>query len=171
MSLIDQVRLAGVVGAGGGGFPAHVKLGSKAGIIIANGAECEPLLHKDAAVMEHYAPDVVRGVELCMAATGAEEGVIGIKAKKKKAVEAIEEACRGTRVRVQLDIPSSELKAVVKNTGARSRAEAVLTAVKDFNRRRRLVALADRLKGSLPNFMTLEDLKAMREDAKWEAAK
>ena len=80
MSLIDQVRLAGVVGAGGGGFPAHVKLGSKAEIIIANGAECEPLLHKDAAVMEHYAADVVRGVELCMATTGAQEGVIGIKA-------------------------------------------------------------------------------------------
>ena len=102
MSLIDQVRLAGVVGVGGGGFPAHVKLGSKAEIIIANGAECEPLLHKDAAVMEHYAAGVVRGVELCMAATGAQEGVIGIKAKKKKAVEAVEEACRGTRVRVQL---------------------------------------------------------------------
>ena len=50
MSLIDQVRLAGVVG-----IPAHVKLGSSAEIIIANGAECEPLLHKDAAVMEQYA--------------------------------------------------------------------------------------------------------------------
>jgi len=36
-----------------------------------------------------------------MMATGAQEGVIGIKAKKKKAVEAIEVACRGTRVRVQ----------------------------------------------------------------------
>ncbi len=73
-------------------------------------------------------------------------------------------------MKTTVDIPSSELKAVVKNTGARSRAEAVLTAVKDFNRRRRLAALADRLKGSLPNFMTLEDLKAMREDARWEAA-
>lgn len=102
MSLVDQVRLAGVVGAGGGGFPAHVKLGSKAEIIIANGAECEPLLHKDAAVMEHYAADLVRGVELSMAATGAKEGVIGIKAKKKKAVEAVEKACSGSRVRVQL---------------------------------------------------------------------
>ena len=102
MSLVDQVRLAGVVGAGGGGFPAHVKLGSKAEIIIANGAECEPLLHKDAAVMEHYAADVVRGVELSMAATGAQDGVIGIKAKKKDTVEAIEEACKGTSVRVLL---------------------------------------------------------------------
>ena len=75
------------------------------------------------------------------------------------------------RMKTTVDIPSSELKAIVKNTGARSRAEAVLRAVKDFNRRRRLAALAERLKGSLPNFMTLEDLKAMREDARWEAAK
>ena len=75
------------------------------------------------------------------------------------------------RMKTTVDIPSSELKAVVKNTGARSRAEAVLRAVKDFNRRRRLAALAERLKGSLPNFMTLEDLKAMREDSRWESAK
>jgi len=102
MSLVEQVRLAGVVGAGGGGFPAHVKLASKAKIVIANGAECEPLLHKDAAVMEHMAARVVRGVELAMEAVGAKEGVIGIKAKKKRAVEAVEAACAGTKVRIHL---------------------------------------------------------------------
>lgn len=102
MSLADQVRQAGVVGAGGGGFPTHVKLAAKAEIVIANGAECEPLLHKDAAVMEHMASQVVRGMELAMKATGAKEGVIGIKAKKKHAVEAVESACKGTRVRVHL---------------------------------------------------------------------
>jgi hypothetical protein len=75
------------------------------------------------------------------------------------------------RMKTTIDIPPGELKAVVKNTGAKSGAAAVLMAVKEFNRRRKLAALADRLKGSLPNFMTLEDLKAMREDAKWEAAK
>jgi len=82
-SLIEKVRLAGVVGAGGGGFPSHVKLSAKADTVIANGAECEPLMHKDAAVMETMAADVVRGMELCMVATGASDGVIGIKAKKK----------------------------------------------------------------------------------------
>ena len=30
MTLADKVRLAGVVGAGGGGFPTHVKLAAKA---------------------------------------------------------------------------------------------------------------------------------------------
>ena len=55
MSLVDKVRQAGVVGAGGGGFPTHVKLAAKADTVIANGAECEPLLHKDATIMEEQA--------------------------------------------------------------------------------------------------------------------
>lgn len=102
MNLADKVRLAGVVGAGGGGFPTHVKLGAKAEVVIANGAECEPLLHKDAVIMEESASELVRGMQLAIEAVGAREGVIGIKAKKKHAVEAVTAASRGTNVRVQL---------------------------------------------------------------------
>jgi Na+-translocating ferredoxin:NAD+ oxidoreductase RnfC subunit len=90
------------VGAGGGGFPTHVKLAATADTLIANGAECEPLLHKDAAVMEHEAALVVRGMQLAMDAVKARDGVVGIKAKNKHAVEAIEAACAGTKVRVHL---------------------------------------------------------------------
>jgi Na+-translocating ferredoxin:NAD+ oxidoreductase RnfC subunit len=102
MTLADKVQQAGVVGAGGGGFPTHVKLAAKADTIIANGAECEPLLHKDAVVMEERARDLVRGMILAQEAVGAKEAVIGIKAKKKDAVAAVQEACKGTPVRVQL---------------------------------------------------------------------
>ncbi|HVM50653.1 MAG TPA: 4Fe-4S dicluster domain-containing protein [Candidatus Acidoferrum sp.] len=102
MSLADQVKQAGVVGAGGGGFPTHVKLAAKADTVIANGAECEPLLHKDAVVMERQAAELVRGMELAMEAVGASSGVIGIKAKKKHAVETVTAACKGTDLRVQL---------------------------------------------------------------------
>jgi len=102
MSLAEQVRRAGVVGAGGGGFPAHVKLAGRAEIVIGNGAECEPLLHKDAAVMEHRAARVVRGLELVRDAVGAREAVVGVKAKKQAAVEAMQAACAGSRVRVHL---------------------------------------------------------------------
>ena len=102
MSLVEQVRGAGVVGAGGGGFPTHVKLAAKADTVIANGAECEPLLHKDAVVMEHQAAPIVRGMQLAMAAVGARDGIIGIKGKNKHAVEAMQAACRGTPVRVHL---------------------------------------------------------------------
>jgi Na+-translocating ferredoxin:NAD+ oxidoreductase RnfC subunit len=102
MNFVEQVRQAGVVGAGGGGFPTHVKLAARGDTVIANGAECEPLLHKDAVVMEHSATEVVRGMVLAMEAVGAKDGIVGIKAKNKHAVEAIEAACQGTPVRVQL---------------------------------------------------------------------
>jgi Na+-translocating ferredoxin:NAD+ oxidoreductase RnfC subunit len=102
MNLVEKVRLAGVVGAGGGGFPTHVKLNAKVETVIANGAECEPLLHKDAVIMEENPRELVRGLELAMDATGAREGIIGIKGKKKHAVDAVTAACKGTRVRVQL---------------------------------------------------------------------
>jgi Na+-translocating ferredoxin:NAD+ oxidoreductase RnfC subunit len=102
MTLAEQVRLAGVVGAGGGGFPTHVKLNARAETVIANGAECEPLLYKDAVIMEQSAAELVRGVQLAMTAVGAREGVIGVKGKKKHAVEAVTAACQGTKVRVQL---------------------------------------------------------------------
>lgn len=102
MTLVDQVRSAGVVGAGGGGFPTHVKLAGRADTVIANGAECEPLLHKDAAVMEHEADAVVEGVRLAMEATGASRGVVAVKAKNRHAVECVEAACRGSGVQVHL---------------------------------------------------------------------
>lgn len=102
MNLIDQVRQAGVVGAGGGGFPTHVKLAAKADTVIANGAECEPLLHKDAAVMERQAVQMVQGMQFAMQAVGAKTGVVGIKEKNQAAVAAVTAACAGTSVRIQL---------------------------------------------------------------------
>src|SRR5580658_7279367 len=102
MNIVEKVRQAGVVGAGGGGFPTHVKLGAQAETVIANGAECEPLLHKDAVIMEESAAELVRGMQLAMEATGAKEGVIGVKGKKKRAVETVGAACEGTNVRLQV---------------------------------------------------------------------
>lgn len=102
MNLVQQVRRAGVVGAGGGGYPAHVKLAAKADTVIANGAECEPLLHKDAALMEHEADAMVQGMRLAMAAVGADTGIIGIKAKNRQAVDAVRTACEGSPLRLHL---------------------------------------------------------------------
>ena len=101
MTLEELVRKAGVVGAGGGGFPAHVKLAARVDTVIGNGAECEPLLHKDAAVLEHFADRVVTGLRRSLEAVGARDGVIAIKAKNRHALEAVEAACRGTPVRVK----------------------------------------------------------------------
>ena len=74
-------------------------------------------------------------------------------------------------MKTTIDIPEKVLAETIKYTGAKTKREAVVGAVEDFNRRHRLAALAKRLRGSMPNFMTQEDLKVMREDRKWETAK
>lgn len=85
----ERVAAAGVVGAGGAGFPTHVKLSSQVEWLIANGAECEPLLYADQALMEHRAAAIVRGLVLARKATGARRTVIALKAKYRAAREAL----------------------------------------------------------------------------------
>ena len=102
MSLVEKIRNAGVVGAGGAGFPAHVKAASRVDTVIANGAECEPLIHKDYELMIHHADRVVHGVGLLMESTGATNGIIGVKKKNEKAVEAFEAATKGTPIKLYL---------------------------------------------------------------------
>lgn len=86
-TIAETIRNAGVVGAGGAGFPTHVKAEAKAKIVIANGAECEPLLHKDKEIQRLYAGEVLDGIEMMMEATGAAEGVIALKEKYEGLVE------------------------------------------------------------------------------------
>ncbi len=95
MNIVESIRAAGVVGAGGAGFPAHVKLNGKAEYVIANGAECEPLLRVDQLLMQREAKRVVRGVALAMEATGAARGVIATKAHYHDAIHALEQALGG----------------------------------------------------------------------------
>jgi Na+-translocating ferredoxin:NAD+ oxidoreductase RnfC subunit len=66
--LSQKLRECGVVAAGGAGFPTYVK--AQAEFVIANGAECEPLIHKDAELLKHFAPGIVAGMESMMDATG-----------------------------------------------------------------------------------------------------
>ena len=87
--LSDQLREHGVVGAGGAGFPTHVKAQSQVEFVIANGAECEPLIHKDAEIMKHFPAEIVAGMGLMMDATGAKTGKFGIKSKNADSAEAL----------------------------------------------------------------------------------
>jgi Na+-translocating ferredoxin:NAD+ oxidoreductase RnfC subunit len=80
---LERIQSLGVVGAGGAGFPTHVKLGSRAEFLIMNAAECEPLLHKDKEILLHHADRVMEGLRIAMSLTGAEQGIIGIKAKHR----------------------------------------------------------------------------------------
>ncbi len=79
--LVEKVKEAGVVGAGGAGFPAYAKYQAQVEILIANGAECEPLLYKDKELMQLFPEEVKKGMELVAHAVGASRKILGIKAK------------------------------------------------------------------------------------------
>lgn len=93
-SLIDKVKKAGVVGAGGAGFPTWKKIDARVDHVIANGAECEPLLHNDRYLMSREAASVVKGIELVMESAGAKRGAIALKEKHKDAVLAFRHALK-----------------------------------------------------------------------------
>lgn len=101
-NLVNAVRDAGVIGAGGAGFPTHVKINCKAKYIIANGAECEPLLRVDQQLMTVYADKVVKGILAVKEHTGAEIAVIAVKEHYHDAVEALRKAALGKNVEIRL---------------------------------------------------------------------
>lgn len=88
-NLVQLVRDASVVGAGGAGFPTYKKIDARVDTVIANGAECEPLLFKDKVLMEHYAAEMVDGLRLVMQHVGASKGIVAIKHKNRKAIAAV----------------------------------------------------------------------------------
>jgi Na+-translocating ferredoxin:NAD+ oxidoreductase RnfC subunit len=86
---LEDVFEAGVVGAGGAGFPTHVKLAGKADTVVINAAECEPLLHKDKEVLRAYVDDVLEGLAVGMRLVGAARGVVGIKEKYRDVIDLL----------------------------------------------------------------------------------
>ena len=92
MDLIEKIKEAGVVGAGGAGFPTHIKLGKKADIVIANGAECEPLLWKDKFLLNYKTFEVIEGLKAIINIVGAKKGIIALKEKHKDVVNSMRNA-------------------------------------------------------------------------------
>ena len=66
-------------------------------------------------------------------------------------------------MKTTIDIPEGLLDEVMKFTGAKTKREAVLTAVERFNRLKRLERMNARVRGQFRDFMTQADLKVMRE--------
>jgi Na+-translocating ferredoxin:NAD+ oxidoreductase RnfC subunit len=88
---IELIRNAGVVGAGGAGFPTHVKLSAKVDTIIVNGVECEPLINVDRQLIEKYTSKLYEGLKIAVQSTGAKNVIIALKTKNKQAVKALED--------------------------------------------------------------------------------
>ena len=96
MDIAEKIKNSGVVGAGGGGFPTHIKGQSRVEFVLVNGAECEPLIHKDVELMTHRSAEILAGLRLMMEATGAVRGIVGIKKKNRTAITVFQQALQGT---------------------------------------------------------------------------
>ncbi|MDR0411782.1 MAG: electron transport complex subunit RsxC [Treponema sp.] len=99
-----RIREAGMVGMGGAGFPSYIKLSppteklGKIDTIIADGAECEPYLTIDEAVMTEKTHRVVQGLAISMRITGIKRAIIGIEDNKKSLIPLIEKEIRSAEL-------------------------------------------------------------------------
>ena len=94
--LARQVFDAGVVGAGGAGFPTYKKLTTGAELLVIDAAECEPLLASDRFLMRHRASDIVAGAQAVAQACQIERIVIGTKAHYGREIAELRGAIAGS---------------------------------------------------------------------------
>ena len=62
-------------------------------------------------------------------------------------------------MKTTIDIPERALEDAIRFTGAKTKREAILTALEDFNRRMRVEALIE-MAGSMPDFPSNEEVEA-----------
>ena len=69
-------------------------------------------------------------------------------------------------MRTTIDIPEDELRDAMAFTHAKSKREAVVTALIEFNRRHRMAALKRHL-GTCKDLITVSELEDMRRSSPW----
>lgn len=97
----DIIKEAGIVGMGGAGFPANVKLSPKneddIDYIIVNGAECEPYLTSDYRRMIEEADKIILGLQICVNLFDKAQGIIAIEDNKPEAVKLMREKLKDNK--------------------------------------------------------------------------
>ena len=93
--IVNRIKVAGVTGMGGAGFPTFIKLcpppTAKAECVILNGVECEPYITSDYRLMMEHADEILVGLDLLMKGAKVERGYIGIENNKPEAIKLFEQ--------------------------------------------------------------------------------
>ena len=84
MDFKEALKNAGIVGAGGAGFPAYAKLAQGADLLVVNGAECEPLLYTDYYLLLREMPMVLFGIQAVLKEGGIASALLCVKAHTAK---------------------------------------------------------------------------------------
>lgn len=104
--LQELIYSAGIVGAGGAGFPTHKKFSENVRQIVVNAAECEPLMMVDHHILATHFRSSMDTLNDLIDILGAEEAIIGIKGKNMHLLDPeIVRGLEGTRIRIK-EIPT-----------------------------------------------------------------
>ncbi len=125
MSFLEEVHKAGVIGAGGAGFPTHIKLNAKVKTLIINAAECEPLLQTDKYLMKIKAETIISTAEITGKHVGAADIVIALKGKYKNEILVLQSSINHLKSKVKLFemgnfYPAGDEMAMVKDVTGES---------------------------------------------------
>lgn len=90
---IKAVRASGLVGLGGAGFPAHVKLNppknKKIDYLIINAAECEPYITSDYRETIENSWSIISGINIVMDILEIENVLIGVEDNKPTTIKIL----------------------------------------------------------------------------------
>ncbi len=94
MNLKEIMKEAGIVGAGGAGFPSYAKLADGADTLVINGAECEPLLYTDYVLLHKEMPTVLNGITKVLEYANIPRALLCVKEHTAKRLHLVD----GTRL-------------------------------------------------------------------------
>ncbi|MDK2603949.1 electron transport complex subunit RsxC [Vibrio vulnificus] len=118
--LLDVIRMAGISGMGGAGFPTAKKIQSGLGrteILIVNAAECEPYITADDKLLQEHAEEVLQGIEIVEHILQPKLTIIGIEDNKPEAIKALESAAQNRDIVIRViptKYPSGGEKQLIK---------------------------------------------------------
>ncbi|UII25957.1 electron transport complex subunit RsxC [Fulvivirga maritima] len=105
--ILNVIKYYGIEGSGGARFPTYTKyntLDSSIDTFIINGAECEPYLSADYALMNHETESLFKAVEIIQKVIGASRIVIGIEHQHKKLKSNLEQSAQAFHLPFEVKI-------------------------------------------------------------------
>lgn len=104
--IVTRIRMGGVIGLGGAGFPTSVKVrtGTQLPIrtLIINGMECEPYITCDDALMREQATEIIHGIEILDHLLRPEEILVGVEDNKPEAIQAMKKAADRSASQIEI---------------------------------------------------------------------
>lgn len=92
MNIIKTIMDSGIIGAGGAGFPTHIKLNQHVDYYIINACECEPLLEVDKFLLRNSSNEIIKTIDYIADFLGAKNRCIAIKNSYKEEISFLKKS-------------------------------------------------------------------------------